>query len=158
MSSTYKTDNYNFNKWIGSDIPEMEDFNHDNALVDSLIAGHNNNANIHVSDYDRSTWNNQMHIQVYAGDGSASRVVQLESPFEPRACFVFANNNLVGISDFSNFAHYNYFGIATTSGSTNGLGLSGRSLSVVQSNTAINNSEYRFFNDRNLMYIVIAIR
>lgn len=158
MSSTYKTDNYNFNKWIGSDIPEMEDFNHDNALVDSLIAGHNGDSVVHITDDERNKWNNQMYIQSYVGTGSATQVVKLNSTFNPRVCIVFAHNTMLGVTDFDNHSHYNYFGFATTYGSVLGMSLSGKSLTVTQSNVAFNNSEYKFFNDKNVMYTVIAIR
>lgn len=158
MSSTYKTDNYNFNKWVASDIPQMEDFNHDNALVDSLISEHVSDVIMHISNDERLKWNNQLFLQNYTGNGSSSQVVALKSPFIPRVCIVFANNTLLGITDFNNDAHYNYFGIATTAGSVNGLSLSGKNLTATQSSAALNNSEYRFFNDRNVMYTIIAIR
>lgn len=40
MASTNKTETLGLNQWIGSDKPKMEDFNSDNRLIDTALAGH----------------------------------------------------------------------------------------------------------------------
>lgn len=158
MSSTYKTSNFNLSKWVSSDVPEMADFNNDNELVDSLLKVHFDNTEKHVSNTERSKWNEQMHVQVYTGTGSSTQSITLTCGFSPRVCLVFSSSFMPGISDFDNKAHYNYFGIATTSGSVPGLTLTGKTLKATQSATALSNTEYRHFNQKGEAYVIIAWR
>lgn len=158
MSSTNKTRNYGLNKWIGSDIPKMADFNQDNEVLDGVIGEHCSDRAVHISDEERARWNEFMDFHVYYGNGSSTQVVRLDIGFEPRMCIVIGNENLPGITDFGNEAHYNYFGIVTTAGGNAGLALNGKSLTVMQSTVALAGSEYRQYNQKGQGYIVIAIR
>ena len=54
MSSTNKTGELELNKWIGSDIPQMEDFNRDNEIIDKTLGEH--------------IWDVSKHV-IFMGDG-----------------------------------------------------------------------------------------
>lgn len=155
MSSTNKTQNLELNSWLGSDIPQMADFNRDNAIIDSAFGSHNANADIHITAAERARWNNVYGITAYTGNGSSSRTVALDLSFTPRWGIVFAQNKTPDVTDFSNTADYNYFGIVTTGGSMQGLSLSGTNLNVSQSPTAVLGKEYRSFNEVSVNYICI---
>ena len=57
MASTNKTETLGLNQWIGSDKPKMEDFNSDNRLIDTALAGHRADQTVHVSAQERAAWN-----------------------------------------------------------------------------------------------------
>lgn len=158
MASTNKTRNYNLNKWIGSDIPEMADFNRDNDAIDSAIHRHEVNTVSHITSAERERWSNTMDFAIYYGSGSSTQAVSLDIGFVPRVCIVFPNEYLPGVTDFSNDAHYNYFGIVTEAGGMTGLTLNNKTLTVSQNSVAVSGSEYRSFNQKGLSYVVIALR
>lgn len=158
MASTYKTGNYNLNKWISSDIPEMADFNHDNDAIDSALHNHCSDEVAHITSSERDAWNDYMGFQVYYGDGKSTQTIDLNVNFTPRLCLVFPKDYLPGVSDFVNKAHYHYFGVATTAGSVTGITLDGKELTVMQSTVALAEYEYRQYNQKGQSYIVIAIR
>lgn len=158
MSSTNKTNALGLNKWIDSDKPKMADFNQDNEIIDGVISEHLTDEIVHITDAERSQWNNYMHFQVYYGQGNGTQNVELTCDFEPRACLVFGMEYPMGASDFTNGAHYNYFGIATTTGNMFGLDLNGKTLSVTKSTVSTLATEYTQYNQKAVSYIVIALR
>ncbi len=158
MSSTSKTPHYNLNQWIGTDIPKMEDFNRDNALMDSTVYTHHANASIHTSDTERSKWNNPYYMTTYFGNGSSSRTITLSCDFEPSWGIIFAVGKLPSVTDFPNESDYNYFGLVSANGTTLGLGLSANRLTVLQNATPILGHEYRNFNENGVTYVVIMFR
>ena len=158
MSSSERTQGLHLNKWLGSDIPERMDFVTDNILIDTAVSTHRNNDDIHVSIYEKTKWNAPYYIGTYAGNGASSRTVDLGCGFEPKWGIIFPVNKMPGISDFSNEAHYNYFALISTRGSTAGVTLSGSSITVIQSPIAVSGNEYRSFNENGITYIYIAFR
>lgn len=158
MSSTNKTKALGLNKWIDSDKPKMADFNQDNEIIDGVISEHLMDDIAHITSDERDQWNNYMHLQVYFGQGSGTQKVQLACDYDPRVCLVFGINYPMGAIDFANNAHYNYFGIATHEGSMFGLSLEGKTLSVTKSTVATLTNEYTQFNQKSVIYIVIALR
>ncbi len=158
MSSSYKTENYNLNKWVVNDIPEMADFNVDNEIIDATIGNHVADNVSHVSQQDRNRWDKLIHFQPFYGTGTATQAVTLTCDFSPRMCIVFAFNNMPGLTDFSNKSHYNYFGIATTSGSSLGLTLSGKTLTATQSSVPVASTEFRQYNEKGVSYLAVAFR
>lgn len=158
MSSTNKTDNLGLNQWVGTDRPKMQDFNQDNLLIDSAVSQHIADSGVHVTGVDKAAWNKPYHIQVYTGNGSSTRSIDIESGFTPRWGIVFAANYPPGLSDFTNKSHYNYFGFVSTQGSNPGLTLSGTTLKVTQSSTPVNVSEYRNYNTNGVGYVIILFR
>ncbi len=157
MSSTNKTEELELNQWIGSDIPKMEDFNRDNEIIDKTLGEHIWDVSKHVTAEQKKVWSNPLGCASYIGDGSDSRSVNLNMEFEPSVCFVFATNNAVGLSDFANSVHYNYFGIATVNGSTYGLSLDGNVLDVKNAATTAK-FEMTNFNQVGKSYLVIGFR
>lgn len=158
MASSYSTENYNLNKWVESDIPEMSDFNLDNEIIDEALSTHANDTVVHISKQERTKWNNAIHFQLYYGNGSASQAVALTCDFSPRMCIVFSSGTLPGLTDFTNKSHYNYFGIATTSGSVLGLSLSGKTLTAQQNTVPVMSTEFRQYNEKGASYIIVAFR
>ena len=157
MSSTNKTEELELNQWIGSDILKMEDFNRDNEIIDKTLGEHIWDVSKHVTAEQKKVWSNPLGCASYIGDGSDSRSVTLNMGFEPSVCFVFATNNAVGLTDFTNSVHYNYFGIATVNGSTYGLSLDGNVLDVKNAAT-IAKFEMTNFNQVGKSYLVIGFR
>ncbi len=157
MSSTNKTEELELNRWIGSDIPKMEDFNRDNEIIDKTLGEHIWDVSMHVTSQQKKEWSNPLGCASYIGDGSDSRSVTLNMGFEPSVCFVFATNNAVGLSDFANSIHYNYFGIATVNGSTYGLSLDGNVLNVKNAASTAK-FEMTNFNQVAKSYLVIGFR
>lgn len=159
MSSTNKTNFLGLNSWIGSDVPKRGDFNQDNALVDEAIGNHVQDEERHVSESDRSKWDNNMYLFTYFGDGASSRSVDTGCPFSARAAIVFAASKPVADTDFENGSNRNYFAVAASSGHTIGLTLSnGTKLTVLQSTTAEVGNEYCNLNAKNVIYTVIMFR
>lgn len=158
MSSTNKTANLKLNQWIASDCPKMQDFNNDNGILDSAITSHTGDTNAHVTASDKNVWNHPFFVKTYYGDGSASRSLTIGAGFAPSWGIVFSTNFPPGVTDFTNKAHYNYFGIFSTSGSTPGLTLSSNTLKLVQSTTPVNGNEYRSYNENAVSYVAIFFR
>ena len=158
MSSTNKTTNLKLNSWIGSDLPQREDFNRDNSIIDSAVTAHTSDAALHTSTAEKSKWNTPYYLGTYFGNGSSSRNLDLSCDFQPSWGLLFAANAMPGVSDFSNKAHYNYFALVSKSGSVNGVTLNGKRLTLVQSATAVNGNEYRSFNETGTTYVYIMFR
>ncbi len=158
MSSTNKSEKLNLNQWLGSDIPCREDFNSDNAIIDSVVGGHLNRYDLHTSVDEKAIWNNPYFLTTYYGNGSESRVFNLTCEFEPRIVIIFASTYPPSIVDTGNDANYNYFGIATVRGSNAGLSISKKQLNLTQSALPISSTEYRNYNEYGVTYVVIAIR
>lgn len=158
MSSTNKTENYSLNQWTLSDVPKMEDFNSDNKTIDTVMFKHISDSVIHLSEEEKQAVVNPLEMYTYHGDGTASRDIDLPFTFEPSLCIVFVVGAPLGIIDISNQVHYNYFGIASKGGSSVGLSLKEKVLSVVQSTQLINKYEMRSYNELGRGYLVIGFR
>ncbi len=158
MSSTNKTTHLRLNSWIGADKPLREDFNRDNSILDEAIHTHQTDNTIHITDQERSTWNAPYYIGTYFGDGSSARTVAMNCSFEPRFGIIFAVSLPPGVSDYRNSAHYNYFALVTKNGSTTGVTLNAKNLSVSQSSVPVSGSEYKSFNEVGTTYTYIVFR
>lgn len=158
MSAEYSTSNLHLNHWVESDVPSMEDFNRDNAIVDAAVGGHIDNESMHISQEDRDAWSMPYAIVGYAGNGNKSQNIHLQVGFEPRMVIVIATNHTPGTIDIPNEIHYNYFGIITTQGGSIGLSLDGDVLTVVSHPTLIANYEMRSYNQLGRSYIAICFR
>ena len=158
MSSSEKTGNLHLSKWLGSDVPERLDFVADNVLIDSAITNHRSDEGIHVTTVEKNKWNEPYHIDTYMGNGASQRTVALTSSFEPSWGIIFPVNRVLGKTDFANTAHYNYFGFVSREGSTAGLDIDGRTLSVTLSSIPISGNEYKNYNENGVTYICILFR
>lgn len=158
MGSSNRTEYLGLNRWIKSDRPVMEDFNADNEIVDSMLGGHISNGELHLNEKQRQALALPYDMQIYHGTGVQNRTIALEFDFEPRMCILLAISAPVGVIDIPNDTHYNYFGIATKSGGTDGLTLSGKSLSVIQGGAMVARYEMRSYNELGRSYLVIGFR
>lgn len=159
MSSTKKTNNLKLNQWVGSDTPQRADFVTDNAIVDQVVSGHMKDDSRHISGDEREVWNSVYYRFTYVGNGASSRVIDSECSFQPTWGLVYANSYMPSVMDASNNANYNYFALFSRNGSTSGVTLTnGNKLSVVQSSTPVQNTEYRNYNQNGVVYTVIMFR
>lgn len=158
MSAEYSTENLQLCYWVPSDRPEMDDFNRDNQILDRVVGEHIENSSMHISQSDRSAWDMPYSIVGYAGDGQRTREIPLNVGFEPNMVIVIGTNITPGIVDIQNEAHYNYFGIATTQGSSIGLGVDGNVLTISNHPTPISSTEMRSYNQLGKTYIAICFR
>lgn len=158
MSSTNKSSMLNLNQWIGSDVPCRADFNYDNNVIDSVLGKHLNDISLHTSINEKNVWNNPYFITTYFGNGAASRTITLNCGFEPLWGIVFASSVTPSVVDIQNGANYNYFGIASTSGSSAGLGITGNQLKLTQSPVPVAGTEFRSYNENGVTYVTILFR
>lgn len=159
MSSSKKTANLKLNQWLGTDIPERVDFVSDNDLIDKAVSNHTKNSTIHISSDERDKWNSFYYKFSYTGDGTSSRTVESGCPFIPTWGIVIANTYPPSVIDAVNNSNYNYFAVFTNSGSNSGVNLvNGNNLKVIQSSTAVQKTEYRNYNQSNVVYVAILFR
>lgn len=159
MSSSKKTANLKLNQWNPSDIPERLDFVVDNDLIDRAISNHTKNSTIHVSPDERDAWTNFYYKFSFVGDGTSPKTIATNCPFAPTWGIIFASTYPPSVVDIANDSNYNYFGIFTNQGSTSGVSIvSGNSIKVYQSSTAVQKTEYRNYNQNGVNYIVIMFR
>lgn len=158
LSSTNKTPSLELNSWIGSDIPSREDFNRDNSIIDRVISEHAEDTEAHTTAQEKAVWGSPYYLGTYMGNGSATRSVTLGCDFEPSWGIVFAVNTFTTISDFANQADYNYFALISKRGSTIGVSLSGKTLSVIQSGAPVSGSEFRNYNQSGTSYVYVVFR
>ena len=158
LSSTNKTEKLNLNNWSGSDIPKREDFNYDNSTLDSVLGGHIEDEIVHITSTERSKWNQPYYMGTYVGNGSNSRNITLNCNFNPSWGIIFAVNLLPHLNDYNNKADYNYFGLVSSNGSTIGVSLNNKTLTVVQSATPVSGVEYRSYNENGTIYVYIMFR
>lgn len=159
MSSTNKTKNLGLNSWINSDFPERADFVSDNVAIDKAISDHTKNNVIHINSEERSAWNSPYFRFSWIGDGTNTKTYDTKCPFDPSFGFVFASGYTPSVVDVKNNSNYNYFSIFTSSGNTPGCMLvNGNQIKVWQSSTAIQETEYRNFNQNGVLYIAFLFR
>lgn len=159
MSSTNKTENLKLNQWLGSDVPERIDFVADNAIIDSAFGRHDGDVNRHISNYERSVWNSPYYAFRYSGNGQNPREIISDCEFEPTWGIVFALSYTPSVVDFNSKSNYNYFGIFSKWGSTPGVSIvNGKNLRVLQATVAVQDTEYRNYNENGVMYLVIMFR
>lgn len=158
MSSTNKTQNLGLNSWIGADVPKREDFNNDNAILDSIISQHKSDTDSHITADERETWNNVYAFYTYYGDGKPTRTIDLDIPFRPKWGIIFSENMPLSVVDVTNKANYNYFTLFTSIGSSIGVKLENKTLTVLQSSSPVMGTEYRNFNEIGTIYIAILFR
>lgn len=158
MSSTNKTQNLGLNNWIGADVPKREDFNNDNTIIDSIISEHKADTVSHITAEERESWNNVYAFFTYYGDGKSTRSMDLDIPFRPKWGIIFSANMPPSVVDVENQANYNYFTVFSTIGSSIGAQIENKTLTVMQSSTAVMKTEYRNFNEMGTIYIAILFR
>ncbi len=158
MSSTNKTTNLKLNDWVGTDVPQREDFNADNQRIDSAFGSHIGNTTVHITQAERELWELPFYYYNYFGNGQTTRTVEVPSPFTPRFAIVFADGMAPTVCKFSSSANYHYVAFGSQTRSTIGLTLSGTTLTVEQSVAPVTGQEYACLNQNATTYAVLFFR
>lgn len=151
MPSTNKTQYLSLNQWVESDRPVRNDFNSDNAIVDSVLGGHVSNGDIHVTAEEKKYLTDSHQVYSYAGTGEASKTVTLTEGF--RFIAVFAKDKPLTVAD----AVYSALGCSGL-GASAGLSISasGSGFTVSQGEDADGNSIC--LNESGVQYRVIVFK
>ena len=157
MSSSNRTETLGLNSWLGSDRPERADFNADNEIIDSTLAEHFESA-CHITDSERTKWNSPYFFGVYFGDATLSRTIETNCPFNPTWGIIFKGSSMPATTDFANSRNFNHFAFVSVRSNTSGASLSGTTLTVKQSSSAIYSGEYAALNRLGDTYIYILFR
>ena len=131
MPSSSKTTTLRLNQFTGSDKPKMDDFNYDNAQLETLVGGHLADSEKHLTQAEREEWFRPAStLYSYTGNDASQRSFTLE--FEPRFCTVFALDMPPSINDMLSPAIVLcYQASAAQDGkATAGVSLSGKTLTV----------------------------
>jgi hypothetical protein len=143
------------NSWIGTDKPKRSDFVEDNVLLDTLLTGHFNDAERHLSAEDRTRLEQSFALGTYTGNGLDSQDITL--PFAPRIVIVFFQRKPAYA--YRNEYYENNFAIATTEGSMIGVFLDQNVLTVCQTlDTPEAGDTVDNFNRAGNLYTYIAFR
>lgn len=113
MPSTNKTQYLSLNQWADFDRPVRNDFNSDNAIVDSVLGGHVNNSDLHITAEDKEYLAAPHQVYSYTGTGDASKTVTLTEGFKFIA--VFAKDKPLAGSD-AVYSALGYVGLGASSG------------------------------------------
>lgn len=159
MSSTNKTENIRLNSWLASDKPKREDFNYDNEQLETVLTDHFGDSVSHITQEERSKWNNQAFVGLYFGNGSATRTINTQCPFTPKGVILFASNKPPVVRDNDSGRSYQYQAFATTFGSTYGLTLtSDGNLQVTNTISPTFSNEYVNLNEGGTAYCFLMFR
>lgn len=150
MASTNKTENFQLNQWLGSDVPQRVDFNEDNRIIDEALNAHISDMSLHTTELDKM----QNASFSYFGTGSATQV--LEMPFEPHGVFVMATNHCP-ISINSNTKKW-YIGVGVKGVNSGNVLINGRNVTVKQGTPSSSNPEAPALNENGELYALIAFR
>ena len=128
MSSTNKTTNLKLNDWVGTDVPQREDFNADNQRIDKAIGDHTGNTTVHITQAERDLWG------------------------------LFADGMAPSVCKFSSSANYHYVAFASQTRGTIGMTLDNQTLTVNQSVSPVTGQEYACLNQNGTTYAVLFFR
>lgn len=156
MPSAKKTPNLGLNDWDPSDKPKREDFNSDNAILDSQAGGHLLNGGIHCTPAEKELWNSPYRISHYVGTGTASRQINCE--FAPRLVLVFTHNQPPVEYVSVEGKHYIHAAMATQSYFSTGINLNATGFTILQGSSQLNSNLINDFNKTGVFYIYIAIK
>ena len=75
MPSTSKTKTLRLNQFVGSDKPKMDDFNYDNTQLETLVGGHLDDTEKHLTQAEREEWSRpSSELYFYDGNDASSAV------------------------------------------------------------------------------------
>ncbi len=155
MSSSQKTDYLQLNAWLGTDRPQRIDFVDDNTIIDKVIKNHIENTTMHCSGEEKTRLNNPYIVKSYAGTGESTKTIEFD--FVPQLVIVFKRESLPVVTEADGTATVNC-GIAVKSmGSTGGVSISDKTVTVTYNATATDGVKYNlnYFNDQ---YVVVAFK
>ncbi len=117
-----------------------------------LCGSHIRNDSIHVTQEDKSKWNEPFATGIYMGNGSGSKSVSLG--FHPTLVFVTAAGYPLVIANFTNSSVKNYFAMATQL-SSSGIEITSTGFRTVAS--SFSGSSYSM-NEAGLTYTYVAFK
>ncbi|WP_085832586.1 hypothetical protein [Clostridium merdae] len=157
MPSTNKTPKLGLNSWVESDKPRREDFVQDNTILDTILSEHFADVVQHLTTVDRQKLNEGVVVGSRTGTGTEEASISLD--FEPKLFLLFAKDKAITESNFSSSYTVVNSGVATQWGSTAGLAMSGKKVTVKQSKNAPEAGGAQMnLNKLYGQYIYIAVR
>lgn len=157
MPSTNKTPKLGLNSWVESDKPRREDFVQDNTILDTILSEHLADAVQHLTETDRLKLNEGVVVGSRTGTGTEEAIITLD--FELKLFMLFAKDKPMTESNFSSGYTVVNSGVATQWGSTAGLAMSGKKVTVKQSKNAPEAGGAQMnLNKLYGQYIYIAVR
>ncbi len=157
MPSTNKTSNLGLNQWIDTDRPMRNDFNSDNAVLDSAVGGHINNSDIHITADERKYLTDSQATYVYSGTGESSKSFTLTESF--RFIAVFAKGKPLAEYDSASgkTKAYSAFGYASA-GASVGLSIAASGTGFTVSLGEDENGNYPCLNESGVQYKVVMFK
>lgn len=153
MSSTNKTP-LGLNQWLETDRPKRTDFVNDNAILDTLIGTHISDEDKHLTSFEEKLRVSEpFKISTVFGTGTSSTLFRLN--FEPKLVIVFKKDS-APVEYTDGYMKVNS-AIATDTGTSGGLLISGDSVRLQQSTTAVN-GVFLNLNQELAQYILVAFR
>ena len=153
MSSTNKTP-LGLNQWIETDRPKRTDFVNDNAILDTVITTHINNEDMHLTSFEEKLRASEpFKIGTVFGTGNTSTLYRLN--FEPKLVIVFKKDSAP--VEYTNGYMKVNAAIATNTGTSGGITISGDAVKLQQSTIAVN-GVFLNLNQELAQYILVAFR
>ena len=157
MSSTKKTKIMRLNQWLTTDIPQMVDFNTDNAHIEESFCAHVSDEHAHTSKQEKKKWDAPCFCGSYMGNGASERTVETECGFDVSFGLVFAASMPPSAVDFNNKIKHGFFGFFCKTGGNSGVSVSGENFTVAN-NTSSSNGEYLSLNQAGIIYNYVLFR
>lgn len=156
MPSENKTERLGLNLWEGSDRPQRNDFNSDNAIIEQVVGDHTENTEVHLSAEEKARVQRPLVTVPYLGDGSAQQVVTL--PAEVTAVIIYCDSMPCAVYDAQAGCTKNYFGASMFGGgSSTGVSFIRTTVTVTQ-DTEAKNGFMNCLNESSKSYRVIGFR
>ena len=159
MPSTSKTKTLRLNQFVGSDKPKMDDFNYDNTQLETLVGGHLDDTEKHLTQAEREEWSrSSSELYFYDGNDASQRSFTLD--FEPRFCTVYALEMPPSVNDMSTpSVSLCYHAAAGQDGkATVGIALSGKTLTVYNDPALSMAQTRRKLNAQGISYVCQLFR
>ncbi|MBQ8000822.1 MAG: hypothetical protein IJ298_06320 [Ruminococcus sp.] len=156
MPSANKTERLGLNLWEGTDRPQRNDFNSDNAIIEQVLGDHMEDTDIHLTSDEKTRVKRPMVTVSYLGDGEAERVVTL--PAVVTSVIIFCDSTPCAVMDSATDCVRNYMGFSMYgAGSSAGVDFTLSSLTVTQDAEATNGA-MTCLNEDSKTYRVIGFR
>lgn len=154
LGSTNKTEYLGLSGWVHTDTPKMIDFANDNLIVDNILGSHINDASIHLSEEDRALLGGGITSFMMAGDGNASKTLELDKA--PKMVQIFMKNTPPAVWDSEKSCTVVNSAFVLQNGvSSGGASLTDKKLVVTKSSSASNGIMYNL-NEQYGQYVIVC--
>lgn len=155
MAASEKTAVLGLSLWAGTDKPRRLDFVEDNEALETLVGGHLQNEDLHLSADRLARVDAPFEVRTYTGSGSASRSLVFD--FTPQAAIVFAVGK--GPAEFNGTYTKQYAGFSADGQHSLGVKLSSIQVVVTQDQTEPEeNGSMAALNESGVSYAILAFR